>query len=268
MRFHSSAATRLRRNESGFTLPEMITVLVVTAVFSGLIIFFAFSYWRYGALMEADMDSFVTRLNAGDVLRENIGSSSGMIVQNSIPDPNRHVPDPDDTTNTFWGEVHAIPGNIPVGSNGTYTSVAYFKRFSFDSTNNIIMNGKQPYEDEYILYIDGTTRQLKLRTLANTDAVGNKLKTSCPAVSASAECPADRIVASDIDSIDLRFFSRTGNLIDHSSAYDSDTNEYIGPDYPVVEVMEFKLNLAIKPFLQKDAASRTSTIIRIALRNT
>jgi prepilin-type N-terminal cleavage/methylation domain-containing protein len=257
-----------RLNQDGFTIPEMITVLVVTSVLSGLIIFFTFSYWRYGAMLEADMDTFVTRLNSGDVLREMISSSSGMIIQNSLADPNKMVPDPDDGSGTYWLPIHAIPGSRSVGSPGTYTSVAYFKRFSFTSSNTIIMNGLQPYEDEYILYLDGTTKELKLRSLANPAASGNKLLTSCPPALASSSCPADRTVASDVETVDLRFFSRTGNLIDYTSVFDPDINQYIGPDYPVVEVMEFKLTLTKKPFLQTTNSTRTSTIIRIALRNT
>lgn len=255
-------------NSDGFTIPEMITVLVVTGVFSGLIIFFAFSYWRYGAMMEADMDTFVTRLNSGDVLRELVSSSTGLAIQNSLPDPNRMVPDPDDGTGTFWLPIHAVPGSRPIGAAGSYTSVAYFKRFSFASDNTIIMNGAQPYEDEYILYLDGSSKQLKLRSLANTAATGNKLRTSCPPEIADSTCPADRVIASDVDSVDLRFFSRTGNLIDYTSVFDPDINQYIGPDYPFVEVIEFKLTLTKKPFLQTTTSTRTSTIIRIALRNT
>lgn len=255
-------------NEDGFTLTEMIIVLVVTSVFSGLILFFAFSYWRYGAMQEADLDTFITRLNAGDVLRELVSSSSGMIIQNSIADPNKVVPDPADSTGTSWLPIHAIPGSRPVGADGTYTPLAYFKRFSFNSANEIIMNNEQPYEDEYVLYLNGTEKKLMLRSLANTSATGNKLLTSCPPAIATNSCPADRTIASDVDSVDLRFFSRTGNLIDYTSAFDPDINQYIGPDYPVVEVIEFKLTLTKKPFLQTTDSTRTSTIIRIALRNT
>ncbi len=258
----------IRALEAGFTLPEMITVLVVTGVFSSLILFFAFSYWRYGALLEADMDTFVTRLNAGDVLRELVSSSTGMTIQNGLPDPNPLIPDPTDATGNYWIPIHAIPGSRPIGSTGTYTPLSYFKRMSFNSANQPIMNGLYPHEDEYILYLDGTAKQLKLRSLANMAASGNKLLTSCPPAIASTTCPPDRVIAGDIESIDLRFFSRTGNLIDYTSAYDPDADEYIGPDYPAVEVMEFKITLTKKPFLQTTDATRTSTIIRIALRNT
>jgi hypothetical protein len=255
-------------NESGFSLVEMVSVLVVTGIFTGVILVFAFNYWRYGSLLEADMDTFITRLNAGDRLRELLGSSSGMIIQNSIPDPNSHSPDPADATEEYWVPIHAIPGNKPVGAAGSFTPLVYFKRFSTNSSKAIIMNGLQPHEDEYVLYMNGTTKQLLLRSLANSNAPGNILVTSCPEAIASSTCPRDQVIASDIESVDTRFFSRTGNLINHSSVTDPDTNQFIGPDYPVVEVVELKLNLTKKPFLQTTSATRNSTVIRVALRNT
>lgn len=240
--------------------------MVVTGIFVGLILTFTFNYWRYGSLMEADLDTFVTRLNAGDSLRELLGSSAGLIIQNSLPDDNPNVPDPDDTTGQYWLPIHAVQGNIAVTSSGA-TPVIYFTRLSFNSNNQVIMNGAQPYEDEYMLYIDNVSHQLRLRTIANSSASGNRLVSSCPVGSTTPTCPADKVIASDLSSIDMRYFSRTGNLIDHHSVFDPNTNTYIGPDYPVVEVVELKLNLTKKPFLQKINATQNSTIIRVALRN-
>jgi prepilin-type N-terminal cleavage/methylation domain-containing protein len=257
----------INKNQQGFTLPEVVIVLSITAIFSSLILFFAFSYWRYGSLMEADLDTFVTRLNAGDILRENISSSTGMVIQNSIPDSYAHVTDPDDATNTFWQPIHAIPGNTPMAAEDEFTPIAYFKRMSFDSTGEAIINEEQPYEDEYILYLDGSEKRLMMRVLANPNAPNNRATSTCPPPSATPTCPRDRLIAADVASVDLRFFSRTGGLIDYTAAYDPDIGEYIGPDYPSVEVVEFKLNLTQKSFLQTTNATNNSTIIRIALRN-
>lgn len=257
---------KILSDERGYSLIELVSVLVVTSIFVGLILTFTFHYWRYGSLMEADMDTLITRLNAGDTLRELLSSSSGLIIQNSLPDPNPHNPDPDDVTGEHWLPIHAIPGNTAVTASGT-SPVIYFKRFSFDSSNNIIMNGIQPYENEYVLYIHHPSKELRLRTIANPSAPGNQLETSCPPESSTPTCPADKTIASDLSSIDTRYFSRTGNLVDYTSVFDTDTNEYIGPDFPVVEVAELKLNLTKKPFLQKTNATQNSTVIRVALRN-
>lgn len=257
-----------RKTEEGFTLIEVLVSMTVTSIFIGLIMFFMISYWRYGYLLEADLDTFITRLNAGDVLRESFSSSSGLVIQNGIPDVNRHNPDPLDGTGQYWLPIHAIPSNTPVGTSGTTAPLVYYKRPSQNLSGAIIMNGAQPFEDEFIIYLNGTTKQLLHRSLANPSATGNRLKTSCPAAIATSVCPADKIIASDLASVDMRYFSRTGNPVDYTSVYDPDIGQYIGPDYPVVDVIEFKLNITKKPIFQKTNATTNSTIVRIALRNT
>jgi prepilin-type N-terminal cleavage/methylation domain-containing protein len=255
----------MNKRQDGFTIPELLIVMVVTSVFVGLILFFTFSYWRYGYLQEADLDTLVTRLNAGDYFREAIGYSSGMITQNSIPDSNTLAADTSIPGNEYWQVVHAVPGNRPASTG--ITPIIYFRQPSRNTSGQIVMNGTQPYEDEYVLYLNGTTKQLLVRILANPSASNNRLQTSCPPALASSSCPADKVIASDLASIDLRLFSRTGNLIDYTSVTDSTTGAYIGPDYPTVEVLEITLNITKKPIFQTGNATFNSTIIRVALRN-
>lgn len=257
-----------QQNESGFTLPEVIIVLFMSGMIMGLVMYFTISYWRYGAMQEADLDTFITRLNAGDLIREQVGTSSGLINQNSIQDSNTHSPDPTQVSGKFWSILHATPGTKSIGSNGTFTPLLYFRRYSVNTTNAYIMNGAVPYEDEYVLYLNGSTKQLLLRTIANSSAVGNKAKTSCPASKVSQACPADKIVASDVASVATRYFSRNGNLIDYTSIVDTNTGQYAGPDMTSVEVVEFTLNITKKPIFQTTSSTINSTVIRVALRNT
>jgi hypothetical protein len=130
------------------------------------------------------------------------------------------------------------------------------------------MNGAQPYEDEYVLYMDGSTKKLLLRSLANSNAPGNRLVTSCPPALATSTCPADKVIAENLASIDTRYFSRTGNLIDWTSVYDINTSTYIGPDFTSVDVIELKLNITKKAIFQQTNSTINSTTIRVALRNT
>lgn len=253
--------------EAGFTIIELLIVMLLTSFFITLIMSFTFSYWRYTYLLEAEQDTLSTRLNAGDILRDKIGTSSGLITQNGLPDINPNNPDPSDGTGQHWLQIHSVPGN-QAAAPGTTKPVVYFKRFSSDTTGNLIMNGTQPFEDEYILYIDGTRKELLLRSLANPNAPGNGLKTSCPPAIATATCPADKAIVSNLASVDTRYFSRTGNLIDWTSIYDPDIPSYIGPDFTSVDVIELKLNITKKPIFQKTNATINSTIVRVALRNT
>lgn len=257
----------MSRDEHGFTLSELIVVIVLTTLFSILIMTFTFDLWHTGYLQQADLETLTDRLNAGDVLREQVGSSSGLIIQNSLPDAHTMVPDPSIPSGNYWLPIHAIPGNYTVGSNGTFKPLIYFRRYSTNSSKNFIMNGTQPFEDEYILYFNGTDKTLMMRELANSAASGNRLLTTCPPNLATASCPADKTVATDLASIDMRYFSRTGNLIDYTSITDPDTGQYAGPDFTAVEVVEFTMHITKKPTLQSTNVTQNSTIIRIALRN-
>ena len=264
---HLTSSQGLGKSDPGFTLPELLAVIILIGFFSALLIFYSFSYWRYSSLLEADLDTFVNRLNANDFVREKIGTSSGLIIQNSIADDNTNNPDPDYASGDYWIPIHAIPKNTLATGSGT-EPLLYFKRFSANSSGAYVMNGTQPYEDEYVLYVDKAQKQLLARSLANPNASGNALKTSCPPAIATASCPADKVIINDLSSIDSKYFSKSGNSVDHTSSIDPGTGEYNGPDYPVVEVLEISFHVAKKPFLQKTSATINDTVIRIALRNT
>lgn len=246
---------------------ELVSVMAVSALFSGLILYFGFSYWRYSSFLEADLDTFVSRLNAQDVVRELIGTTSGLIGQNSIPDAHALNPDPT-AGNNYWLQLHAVPGNTTIGTANTITSLLYFRRYSINTSNAIVMNGSLPYEDEYILYLNGSTKQMLLRTLANPSAANNKIKTSCPPALATGSCPADRVIISDISSIDAIYYSRSGNSINYQSSTDPNTGAYNGPDFSAVEALQYTFHITKKSLFITSNGTYNDTIVRIALRNT
>lgn len=256
-----------RPDQRGITIVELIVVMIMTSFFVTLIMTFTIGYWRDGYLEEADLDTLNTRLTAGDIIRDSVGSSAGLIMQNSIADAHPNNPDPSDVSGTHWVQIHAIPGTVNVPAKGSTTPLLYYRRPSQAANGSYIMNGLNPYEDEYVLYLDGTTKSLLMRSLPDPSATGDRVKTSCPPTMATPSCPADKVVAKDMSSISMRYFSRTGNLIDWTSITDPNTGAYIGPDFTAVEVVEFTLNLTKKPFLQTTTATQNSTIIRVALRN-
>jgi type II secretory pathway pseudopilin PulG len=257
----------MKRQEDGFTIIELLIVIILTTLLTLIIMLFTFDMWRNSAIQEASADTLLSRFNASDTLREELGTSSGLIIQNSIADSNTLAPDTSGAGDSYWLPIHAVPGTTSLPAANTYAPLIYFKRYSVDSSGQYIMNGTQPYEDEYVLYLDGSGKALMQRSLANPAAPGDKLKTSCPPSAATAACPADKTISDDISSVALRYFSRTGNLIDYTSITDPDTGAYIGPDFPAVEVVELTLNLSKKPSFSGTNTTRSSTIVRIALRN-
>jgi Tfp pilus assembly protein FimT len=259
-------AAERRRLQAGFSLPELLTVMITTVMFSGLVMYFAFSFWRSTATLQADSETLVSRLTAGDLLRDAINESSGLIIQNSIGDANAHVPDPGVPGGQYWQPIHAVPGTI-VNTAATYTPVVYFRKPSVNATKTVILNGIIPYEDEYILYMDGSTREMRLRTLANSFALNNRAATTCPPSAATSTCRADRLVAENVESVEMRYFSRAGIPVDYESVVDSITGEFIGPDFTSVEVVEFDLRISKKSKLKGGIDTSNQTVIRIALRS-
>lgn len=256
-----------RINQSGVTVVELLVVMVVSSLIIGVVTGFALNYWGKTITLNNDQATLVSRLNAGDYLRNGIDSAAGMISQNDLPDSHTLNPDPGDGTGMHWLTIHAVPSTIPVGATGTYTPLVYYSRPSVDTSKNIILNGTIPYQDNIILYLNGTTKQLLARTIANPYATGNRALTSCPENLATNSCPADTVVAENVSSIGTRYFSRSGNPIDYTSIIDTTTGNYIGPDFPSVEIVEFTLNLAKNAQFYNANDTSNQTVIRIALRN-
>lgn len=256
-------------NSDGFTIAELLSVMIVTLIFTGLITFFLFQSWRGTATLQNNLTTFAGRLNASDRLRDYLNETSGLINQNSIADPNPNNPDPA-YAGGYWIPIHAIPRTIPVGSNGTTTPVIYFEQPAVDEGKNYIMNDKQPYQNEFVLYLNGSTKKLMLRTLANTNAPNNAAVTSCPPAAVSASCPADKTIAENISAVDTLYFSKTGNTIDYTSITDPNSlppGAFIGPDFTSVEVVELNLHVFKKSTIHGGADTSSQTVIRVALRN-
>lgn len=257
----------MHADQRGLTIVELLVVVAVSGIVMSIVTGFALRYWTNSAVLQSDEQTLVGRLNAGDFVREAIDSASGLITQNDLPDSHTMAVDTSIASGLYWKPIHAIPSTISMGASGVYTPVFYFNRPSIDTSKAVIMNGTTPYQDDVILYLNGTTKQLLARVIANTSATNNRAKTTCPAASANNSCPADFVVADNVTSLTTRYFSRSGNTIDYTSITDPVTGYYIGPDYPSVEVVEINLKLTKKATLHNGADTTSQTIIRVALRN-
>ena len=262
----------MMRQQDGFTIPELIIMMVVTTILTILVLSFTMSYWGAAARLENDSATLVSRLNAGDALRDQLNVASGLISQNSIADTNAAVVDPTAGPG-YWLALHAVPGTVITPTSGI-APVFYFQAPSTDKSRNFIMNGSQWYSDEFVLYLDGSSKTLKLRRLINPNAAGDRLTTTCPPAQATATCPADKVLAENVSSVDTRYFSRSGNTINYQSQVELDSfgnpvvpTVYIGPDFPSVEVVELTVHLYQKSTVGGAANTSNETIVRVALRN-
>jgi hypothetical protein len=258
---------RARLDESGLTIVELLAVIITSSIIVTTVTAFALNFWTNIAIVQSDEDTLVSRLNAGDYLRDAINSAAGLINQNDLADAHTGNADPADASHTHWIPIHAVPGTISMGVPGTITPLIYFNRPSIDTSKNIIMNGTVPYQDDVILYMNGTTKQLLGRVIANPYATNNRAKTTCPPALATPSCPQDTVIANNVSGVGMRYFSRSGNTIDYTSIVDPNTGAYIGPDFPSVEVVEFTLKLFKKAQLHNGVDTINQAVIRVALRN-
>lgn len=255
------------RSQAGMTIVELLVVISVSAMLMTVVTGFALNFWGHTVTLSADQGTLVSRFNVSTYLNKMIGQGYGFVNQNDIPDNNTGKVDPAIASGKYWLPIHAVPSTISMGATGTITPLLYFRKPSIDTAKNIIVNGSVPYEDNYILYLDGSSKQLRARMLANPSAPGNATKTTCPPNVATTSCLADSVVSDEVSSIGLRYFSRSGNTINFTSITDPQTGNYIGPDYPSVEIVELTINYYHKAQFHNATNTTTQTIVRVALRN-
>lgn len=257
----------MNRQQSGLTIVELLVVMVVSFAMMTIVTAFALNFWGHTVTLSNDQSTLVSRFNVSSFLDKMIGQSTGFVTQNDLPDNNAGAADPAIVSGKYWIPIHAIPNTTTMGPNGTITPLLYYRKPSIDTSKNIVMNGAIPYEDNTILYLDGSTKQLRARTIKNTSAPANTTITSCPPAIASISCPADAVLSEDVSAVGLRYFSRSDNLIDYSSITDPVTSQFIGPDYPSVEIVELTIKYYKKAQLHNALNTVTQTVVRVALRN-
>ena len=264
--------------EHGFSLVEMIIVVVMTTVLSMVIFGIGYQYLKHAASLTARSNFYGDRLTVADYLRQNIGLSTGLLNQNVIDDDHVLLGDPADATGKHWKVLHTIPAALGDATN--VTPIVYYSQDALRADGTAIMNGAVAYQNEFIIYHDGPTSELRLRALANPDATGNKTTTTC--TPGTSGCNPDRVLLSGVKSVEMRYFSRSGEDIDFRSSCDPDiyscglpptcqqTEPYAGCnglDFSQVEVVQFKLKVEKPIESDRNHSIYNSTIIRIALRN-
>lgn len=263
--------------EQGFSVVELVIVVVLTAALSGILFQFSISYTRMASVLQSDSIAFVERLNASDYLRENLSQSAGLVDQPSLSDANVLTADPSNPL--LWNRLYVLKDTF--GNKTDITPLLYFARHSQNKAGVIQKNGNNYRDDEYILYHNGPKQELRIRRLANPEVLNSMVTTTCPAGATSTTCPEDILLANDIASVSLRYFSRAGNeLTITSTGADSlgdtlvpcaDTSPpyatCTGATFDAVEVVELTLHLAKMPEGTTRASTKSATIIRVALRD-
>lgn len=180
-----------KTNQQGFTLVEMVVVLTVLAIIG--VAFFGLAANFFVTIMRNQELSDMT-LTSQNLLRdtvENIRFGNGVEQSNQIYDPNA----PSGGWNTSESNFVII---LPVPA--------------VDSSKNYIIDPatSNPYMNELVYYKSGST--LYERVLANPNASGNTLVTTCPPSIATTSCPADHLLANYLNTMTFTMYDQNANI--------------------------------------------------------
>lgn len=179
------------RRQAGFTLVELLIVMLVTSILSLTIANFITTWLQQSSLSESRTALLTNAENALDKVSNDIKLSG------SADDTNR------------WADVNGPGGNQYGWTSGS--QVLVLAKAAVDSSNNIIFSDPAKYisqKDNEIYYLSGTT--LYRRTLASNSS-GDIAETTCPPASATSSCPADLTVATGVTSLTFTYYDANGS---------------------------------------------------------
>ncbi len=218
----------LRQTQGGFTIPELaisisVMGILLVGLFAGITYFFA--------NMTRNNNYIEMTVNSQNFLRatvEQLRYGVGVRQNNTVSDANEPVGGWD-TSNSNFVIIIAVPAH--------------------DSNDNYIIDPAtgSPYNNELVYFRQGDT--LYERILANPNATGNTLTTTCPANLASADCPEDKHLLDYLSTINF-------TLYDQDNAQTSDTT--------LARSIKIDLTLSRDTFGQPQTLTST---IRTTLRN-
>jgi len=168
------ASNEGHKSSKGSTLVELLVIITVTSILAIVFLDTITNFYSVITRNNASSDLTITSQNLLRSTVETLRVGDGVRQTNSISDAN-------------------APGGGWSTSNSDFVIVIASP--ALDSSRSYIIdpNTGSPYMNELVYYKNGAL--LMQRVLANPDATGNSLKTTCPPEIATANCPADKQLA-------------------------------------------------------------------------
>jgi prepilin-type N-terminal cleavage/methylation domain-containing protein len=175
------------QDQRGVTLIELLITMTVVSVLAIVAMNFMVNWFRQNAITQTRAVLLAESQDALDFIADSIRLSSAADETNRYQDPNS-LGAPSDlfswksnqSTLVLASAAEDTSGNILFSDPANYTS----------------------YKNNQIYFVNNEA--LYRRTLAASVA-GNKAKTSCPTAKATASCPVDRRIASNVSSFSVKY---------------------------------------------------------------
>jgi type II secretory pathway pseudopilin PulG len=173
------------RGYHGFTITELVLSITIAGFLIIALYTATFYYYVNTSQTETATNLALESQTILTQLTDDIRLADSISSTNSIPDAN----------GPGGGWTTSDPSDILIIESPAVNSS---RDIIYDSTTGY------PYRNEFIYFRSGTITYK--RVLANTSAVGNTAKTTCPAASASPTCPSDRLFSSNVSNLTFTFY--------------------------------------------------------------
>lgn len=180
---------QLRLNSSGVTLIELLVTSTLISIISIIMVSFLGNWTAQHAISETRTNLLADAQNALDRITDVVRLSAAADATNRIED--EHAPE--------------APENVYSWSSGANTLV--LASAVENQAGDIVFSDPLNYtsqKNNHIYFVKNGN--LYQRILASGDD-GNRLKTSCPQEFATANCPADRLLAKNVSSFVVKYYN-------------------------------------------------------------
>jgi prepilin-type N-terminal cleavage/methylation domain-containing protein len=190
--------SRVNTDKNGFTLVELIVVLLIMSVLSIVLMNFVADWLQVSSEAQAEVNLTSTAQLALDKVTNDIMLSGSVDATNRWPDPNG-------------------PGGNEYGWTSNAQTLILAK-VAINSSGQPIFTDSSDYvtlKDDEVYFLSGTT--LYRRTLASGQT-GDIAVTTCPQSDASSSCPPDNVVATGVTGWSVSYYGINGDVVSPADA--------------------------------------------------
>lgn len=190
----------IKLNQGGLTIIELLVTCMIISIMSIVLVSFLGSWTEQHAISETRVGLLADAQNALDYITDKVRLSASA------------------DQNNRWQDASApgAPGNLLSWSSGGNTLI--LAAAEEDKSGNIVFSDALNYTSQKNNLIFFVRNGVLYQRVLAAPGSNNALTTSCPAASATASCPADRRLASNVQSFSVKYYDASNAEVAPTSA--------------------------------------------------